>query len=72
MYVNVMYCNVNDTIFLAEPYDRVMQLNLKCQLITTEIVTEHWLQPSINLHVPATALCSAALVPNVLPRRDEG
>ena len=40
---------------------------------TTETVAEHSprLQPSINLHAPVTALCSAALVPNVLPRRDE-
>ena len=30
------------------------------------------LQPSIYLHAPVTALCSAALVPNVLPQRDEG
>ena len=35
----------------------------------TEDVTEHssWLQLSINLHAPVTA----ALVPNVLHRRDE-
>ena len=39
---------------------------------TTETVAEHSarLQPSINLH--AQPVCSAALVPNVLPRRDEG
>ena len=39
----------------------------------TESVAEHSsrLQPSINLHASVTALCSAALVPNVLPRRDE-
>ena len=39
----------------------------------TEGVAEHSsrLQPSINLHAPVT-LCSAALVPNVLTRRDEG
>ena len=30
------------------------------------------LQPSINLHAQLEPLCSAALVPNVLPRRDEG
>ena len=42
---------------------------------TTKGVAEHssGLQPSINLHAPVTASihCSAALVPNVLPRRDE-
>ena len=42
----------------------------------TEGVAEHSsrLQPSINLHAPVTAsyICSTALVPNVLPRRDEG
>ena len=38
-----------------------------------EGVAEHSsrLQPSVNLHAPQL-LCSAALVPNVLPRRDEG
>ena len=30
------------------------------------------LQPSVNLHAQLQPLCSAALVPNVLPRRDEG
>ena len=30
------------------------------------------LQPSINLHAQLQPLCSADLVPNVLPRRDEG
>ena len=38
---------------------------------TTEGAVEHSsrLQPSINLHAPVTRrLCSAALVPNVLPR----
>ena len=41
---------------------------------TTETVAEHSarLQPSINLHAQLQPLCSAALVPNVLPRRDEG
>ena len=29
------------------------------------------LQPSVNLHAQLQPLCSAALVPNVLPRRDE-
>ena len=29
------------------------------------------LQPSINVHAQLQPLCSAALVPNVLPRRDE-
>ena len=40
----------------------------------TESVAEHSsrLQPSINLHAQLQPLCSAALVPNVLPRRDEG
>ena len=40
----------------------------------TEGVTEHSsrLQPSINLHAQLQPLCSAALVPNVLPGRDEG
>ena len=35
----------------------------------TEGVAEHSsrLQPSINLHAPLQPLCSAALVPNVLP-----
>ena len=41
---------------------------------TTEPVAEHSarLQPSINLMPQLQPLCSAALVPNVLPRRDEG
>ena len=41
---------------------------------TTETVVEHSvrLQPSINLHAPVTAFMLAALVPNVLPRGDEG
>ena len=30
------------------------------------------LQPSVNLHAQLQPLCSAALVPNVLSRRDEG
>ena len=30
------------------------------------------LQPSVNLNAQLQPLCSAALVPNVLPRRDEG
>ena len=30
------------------------------------------LQPSVNLHAQLQPLCSAALVPNVLPRRNEG
>ena len=43
----------------------------------TEGVAEHSsrLQPSINLHAHLHPSCSAALVPNVLPRtpwRDEG
>ena len=42
-----------------------------------EGVVEHSffrLQPSVNLHAQLQPLCSAALVvvPNVLPRRDEG
>ena len=39
----------------------------------TEGVTEHSirLQPSINLHTQLQPLCSAALVSNVLPRRDK-
>ena len=44
---------------------------------TTDDVAEHSsrLQPSINLHhcMPRLKpLCSAALAPNVLPRKDEG
>ena len=42
---------------------------------TTESVAEHSarLQPSINLNAhQLQPLCSAALVLNVLPRRDEG
>ena len=42
---------------------------------TPETVVEHSarLQPSINLHAAGIhPLCSAALVPNVLPWRDEG
>ena len=40
----------------------------------TEGVAEHSsrLQPSINLHAQSQPLCSVALVPNVLPQRDEG
>ena len=30
------------------------------------------LQPSVSVHAQLQPLCSAALVPNVLPRRDEG
>ena len=29
-------------------------------------------QPPVNLHAQLQPLCSAALVANVLPRRDEG
>ena len=40
----------------------------------TEGVAEHSsrLQPSISLHAQLQPSRSAALVPNVLPRRDEG
>ena len=31
-----------------------------------------WMQPSVNLHAQLQPLCSAALVPNVLTRRDDG
>ena len=41
---------------------------------TSEAVAEHSarLQPSINCMPQLQPSCSAALVPNVLPRRDEG
>ena len=43
----------------------------------TEYVAEHSsrLLPSINLHTPVTAFmfsCSICMVPNVLPREEEG
>ena len=40
----------------------------------SEGVAEHScrLQPSVNLNAQLQPSCSAALVPNVLPRRDEG
>ena len=51
---------------------RAVELTLFLPDDIIEGVAEHSsrLQPSINLHAPVTG--SAALVPNVLPRIDEG
>ena len=67
---------------LAEPYDRVMQLNLLyfcgiCQLIQLKLWSNtaqgcnHQSICMPKLQPQLQPLCSAALVPNVLPRRNE-
>ena len=74
---NVMWCN--GYYLLAEPFDRVMQLNWLyfcgiCQLIPLKLwpnTVQGWHHQSICMP-QLQPLCSAVLVPNVLPWRDEG
>ena len=72
-------CKCRGYYLLVEPYDRVMQLNWLyfcgiCQLIPLKV----WPNTAQGCNHQSTCmpqlqpLCSAALVPNVLPRRDEG
>ena len=71
--------NVTDTILWQSHHDRVMQLNWlyfwdKCQMMPLKV----WPHTALGCNHQSICmsqlqpLCSAALVPNVLPRRDEG
>ena len=60
---------------LTQSQRRCMQLSWLFLWHMPEGVAEHSflrLQPSGKLHIQLKPLCSAVLVPNVLPRRDEG
>ena len=72
-------CNVTDTISWRGHHDRVMQLNWLyfcgiCQMMPLKV----WPNTALGCNHQSICmpqlqpLCSAALVPNVLPRRDEG
>ena len=71
--------NVTDTILWQGHHDRVMQLNWLyfcgiCQMMPLKV----WPNTALGCNHQSICmpqlqpLCSAALVPNVLPRRDEG
>ena len=71
--------NVTDTILWQGHHDRVMQLNGLyfcgiCQMMPLKV----WPNTALGCNHQSICmpqfqpLCSAALVPNVLPRRDEG
>ena len=75
----VKWCNVTDTISWRGHHDRVMQLNWLyfyaiCQMMPLKV----WPNKALGCNHQSICmpqlqpLCSAALVPNVLPRRDEG
>ena len=62
---------------LTQSQRRCMQLSWRyfcgiCQIMPLKPNMVFRLQPSVNLHVQLQPSCSAALVPNVLPRREEG
>ena len=72
-------CNVTDTISWWGHHDRVMQLSWLyfcgiCQMMPLKV----WPNTALSCNHQSICmpqlqpLCSAALVPNVLPRRDEG
>ena len=72
-------CKCKEYYLLAEPYDRVMQLNwLYFCGIYQLIPLKLWPNTAQGCNHQSTCmpqlhpLCSPALVPNVLPRRDEG
>ena len=71
--------NVTDTILWQCHHDRVMQLNWLyfcgiCQMMSLKV----WPNAALGCNHQSICMpqlqpfCSAALVPNVLPRRDEG
>ena len=69
--------NVTDTILWQGHHDRVMQLNWlyfcgKCQMMPLKVWPNTALGCNHQSICMLQPLCSAALVPNVLPRRDEG
>ena len=74
-----MYVNVTDTILWQGHHDRVMQLNWLYLCGIYHIMplkvwpnTDLGCNPQSICMPQLQPLCSAALVPNVLPRRDDG